>query len=84
MAKTDNPSGPSLRIGKLPDLTPVKMTIHVDPDTHRALKDYAQLYAQRYGDRAEPAALVPTMLASFLASDVGFKKARKTLDERIA
>ena len=70
---------PALRIGKLPDLTPVKMTIHVEPEVHLMLKDYAQLYAQSYGEKIAPAALVPSMLASFLASDNGFKKARKTL-----
>ena len=44
MAETQN--APALRIGKLPDLPPVKMTIHVEPDIHRMLEDYAQLYAQ--------------------------------------
>ncbi|WP_298916539.1 DUF2274 domain-containing protein [uncultured Algimonas sp.] len=77
MADTSN--APTLRIGKLPDLTPVKMTIQVEPDVHRMLEDYAQLYAQSYGEKIAPAALVPSMLASFLASDNGFKKARKTL-----
>lgn len=77
MADTSN--APALRIGKLPDLTPVKMTIHVEPDVHRMLEDYAALYTQSYGEKISPAALVPSMLASFLASDNGFKKARKTL-----
>ena len=77
MANTSN--APALRIGKLPDLTPVKMTIHVEPDVHRMLEDYAAVYAQSYGEKISPAALVPSMLASFLASDNGFKKARKTL-----
>ena len=77
MANTSN--APALRIGKLPDLTPVKMTIHVEPEVHRMLEDYAQLYAQSYGEKIAPAALVPSMLASFLASDNGFKKARKSL-----
>ncbi|GLQ23845.1 hypothetical protein GCM10007853_17190 [Algimonas ampicilliniresistens] len=70
---------PTLRIAKLPDLTPVKMTIHVEPETYRMLEDYARLYAQSYGEEVAAATLVPSMLASFLASDSGFKKARKTL-----
>ena len=74
---SENP--PTLRIGKLPDLTPVKMTIQVDPNTHKALADYAAIYAQSYGETVAPAVLVPTMLASFLASDSGFKRARKGL-----
>ena len=77
MANTSN--APALRIGKLPDLTPVKMTIHVEPDVHRMLEDYAAVYAQSYGEKISPAALVPSMLASFLASDNGFKRARKKL-----
>ena len=77
MANTSN--APTLRIGKLPDLTPVKMTIYVDPEVHRMLQDYAQLYAQNYGEKVAPVALVPSMLANFLASDNGFKRARKSL-----
>ena len=80
MADTSN--APALRIGKLPDLTPVKITVMVEPDIHRMLEDYAQLYAQSYGEKVAPAALVPSMLASFLASDNGFKKARKTLQKQ--
>ena len=78
----DKSTAPALRIGKLPDLTPVKMTIHVKPDTHRMLEDYARIYAQSYGEEIAPATLVPSMLASFLAADNGFKKARKLLAER--
>ena len=80
MADTSN--APALRISKLPDLTPVKMTIHVEPEIHRMLEDYAQLYAQSYGEEVSPAALVPSMLASFLASDNGFKRARRTLQRQ--
>ena len=70
---------PSLRIAKLPDLTPVKMTIHVEPDVHRLLEDYARIYNERYDADVAPGVLVPSMLATFLASDNGFKKARKAL-----
>lgn len=75
----DKLAAPALRIGKLPDLTPIKMTIQVDPETHRMLADYARIYAQNYGEEVVPATLVPSMLASFLASDNGFKRARKAL-----
>lgn len=69
----------SLRIAKLPDLTPVKMTIHVEPEVHRLLEDYARIYNERYDEDVAPGVLIPSMLASFLASDNGFKKARKAL-----
>ena len=77
MAKTT--SKPKLRIGKLPDLTPVKMTIQVDPELHKMLEDYARIYNESYKGSVGPAALVPSMLAGFLASDSGFKKARREL-----
>jgi len=72
-------SKPTLRIGKLPDLTPVKMTIQVDPELHQMLEDYARIYNESYDGSVAPAALVPSMLAGFLGSDSGFKRARKEM-----
>lgn len=75
-------SKPKLRIGKLPDLTPVKMAIQVDPELHQLLEDYARIYNETYetyDSSVGPAALVPSMLDRFLASDTGFKKARRKL-----
>jgi hypothetical protein len=40
-----------LRIAKLPDRNPVKLTIAVMPELHDALQDYAKLYAETYGCR---------------------------------
>lgn len=76
MAETKTPK---LRIGKLPDLTPVKLSITLDPDTHACLEDYAAIYTESYGEKVKPTELVPSMILAFLASDVGFKKARKEL-----
>ena len=75
-------SKPKLRIGKLPDRTPVKMTIQVDPELHQMLEDYARIYNESYDGSVAPAALVPSMLAGFLASDNGFKKARKHIQKQ--
>lgn len=69
----------SLRLEKLPDRTPVRMTISVDPDLAAALIDYADIYRETYGAEEKPEALVPAMLENFLASDAGFKRARKAL-----
>nr|MBP9159164.1 DUF2274 domain-containing protein [Sphingobium sp.] len=44
-----------LKLGKLPDRTPVKLAITITPDLHQALADYAALYADTYG-REEPVA----------------------------
>ena len=68
-----------LRLEQLPDRTPVRMNLSVDPDLASALSDYAEIYRQTYGVEEKPEALIPTMLESFLGSDAGFKRARKAL-----
>ena len=67
----------SLKIGPLPDTTPVKLTIAVDPAVNADLELYASLYEETYREKASVAALIPSMLQAFLSSDSGFKKARK-------
>jgi hypothetical protein len=65
-----------LRLGKLPDRTPVKLTISVSPELNRALYDYAELYRETYGEAEPLQELVPAMLSSFLASDRTFARRR--------
>ena len=36
----------TLRLDKLPDRTPVRMTVSVDPDLAAALADYTKIYRQ--------------------------------------
>lgn len=69
----------NLKLGKLPDRTPVKLTISVSPALSKALQQYADAYNEAYGgSEAEPVSeLVPYMLQSFLESDRGFAKALK-------
>lgn len=71
-------SPPKLKIGPLPDRTPVKMAISIEPALHAELALYAELYEETYGQKAELSALLPSMLKAFLASDAAFKKALKT------
>lgn len=71
-----------LRLAKLPDRTPVKLSIQVTPDLHQALTDYAALYAKAYGREEKIADLIPAMLAAFLNGDRGFAKARATIAAR--
>ncbi|MAM56213.1 MAG: transposase [Salinicola sp.] len=71
-----------LRIAQLPDRTPVKLTLSVDPDLALALEDYAAIYADTYGAEEKPETLVPAMLEMFLAGDAGFKRARKALQAK--
>lgn len=69
----------SLRLPKLPDRTPVRMNLSVDPDLASQLNDYAEIYGQTYGTPEKPETLIPAMLESFLGSDAGFKRARRAL-----
>lgn len=71
-----------LKLGKLPDRTPVKLTIAVAPDLHHALADYVAIYNEAYGQTEPLAELVPHMLAAFLTSDRGFAKARAGLAKK--
>lgn len=66
-----------LKLGRLPDRTPVKLTITISPDLRRALDQYARLYASVYGEEEPVAELIPAMLTSFLESDRGFLRARQ-------
>lgn len=75
------PNRPTLRIAKLPNLTPVKLTVSLEPEVHQMLEDYARIYGDSYGETVKPAELVPFMIAGFLARDNGFKRARKTLNK---
>ena len=70
---------PTLRIGPLPDRTPVKLSLSIDPSLRSDLEDYAAVYAEAFGDRPGIEALVPAMLEAFLASDTGFRRARRQL-----
>ncbi len=67
----------NLKLGKLPDRTPAKITITVNADLNQALRDYATLYRATYGEAESVAELIPFMLEAFLGSDRAFAKARK-------
>jgi hypothetical protein len=69
---------PELKLGKLPDRTPVKLAITITPDLHQMLRDYAARYAEAYGREEAVTELVPAMLAAFLESDRSFMKARSS------
>lgn len=66
-----------LKLGKLPDRTPVKLSITITPDLQAALQDYAAIYATTYGVQEPVAELIPAMLSAFLDSDRGFARTRE-------
>jgi hypothetical protein len=69
---------PDLKLAKLPDRTPVKMSITISPDLNQRLGAYAKAYKEAYGDDEKVADLIPFMLDQFLTADRGFRgKARR-------
>lgn len=69
----------TLRLQKIPDKTPVKLTLSIDPELHAGLRDYAAVYAATYGAEERIEDLAPSMLSTFLQGDAAFKRARKSL-----
>jgi len=67
---------PDLKLPRLPDRTPVKLTISITPDLKTALNDYARAYAETYGREEPVTELIPAMLLSFVESDRAFMRSR--------
>ena len=67
-----------LKLKKLPDRVPVKLSITVPPELHRSLVEYAALYARSYGEEAALGDLIPAMLADFLEADREFTRQRRS------
>ncbi|ESQ78716.1 DUF2274 domain-containing protein [Asticcacaulis sp. YBE204] len=63
-----------LKLPKLPDRTPIKLTIVIGAELNEALKSYADRYAQAYGSTEQIVDLIPFMLDAFLASDKSFNR----------
>lgn len=70
---------PTLKLGPLPDRTPQKLSIALEPALAIELEDYCEVFGKLHGAPATVQALIPHMLTAFLASDTGFKRARKQL-----
>jgi hypothetical protein len=66
-----------LKLQKLRDRSPVKITISVTPDLRQALGAYAELYSETYGAAEPVQELIPAMLATFLESDRAFIQRRR-------
>jgi hypothetical protein len=66
-----------MKLGKLPNRTPVKMNIVLAPSLAKRLHKYADFYAEMYGSREEVVELIPFMLEAFLDSDANFRKGKR-------
>ncbi|MGE3335218.1 MAG: DUF2274 domain-containing protein [Rhodospirillaceae bacterium] len=67
-----------LKLAKLPDRTPVKITVAVSPELNRALQNYAGVYKETYGEEESVPELIPFILEDYLKSDRRFSKALRS------
>ncbi|MEO8455584.1 MAG: DUF2274 domain-containing protein [Sphingomicrobium sp.] len=67
-----------IKLGRIPDRTPVRITISVPPELGQTLNDYSDFYAQSYGVAEPLSELIPAMLQSFVDGDHAFRRARRT------
>jgi hypothetical protein len=68
---------PELKLPKLPDRTPTKITFTASAELNQALGQYAEMYRAAYGQLEPVAELIPFMLQSFLESDREFARVRR-------
>ena len=66
-----------MKLARLPERVPVRITISVSPDLHRRLVDYAGLYEETYGDAETVAELIPAIVSNFLDADRDFARRRR-------
>jgi len=68
---------PKLKLGPILDDRPVKLSVELPAELHRDLVAYAEALSRETGQQVEHTKLVAPMLARFLASDRGFRSARR-------
>ena len=66
-----------LRLGPLPAVKPVRLTVAVSVELKAALDAYAKLHADAHGQAVTAETLIPVMLQTFIANDRGFQQARR-------
>ena len=72
---------PELKLARLPDRKPVKISITVSPILNQKLGAYAEAYKGAYGDDEKVSDLIPYMLEQFLNGDRQFKVKRQSRSE---
>lgn len=65
-----------LKLGPLPKVVQVKVTFACPATLRADLDRYAALHAQAHGEPVDAIALIPHMLAAFMAHDRAFKATR--------
>ena len=67
----------NLKLARLPDRTPLKLSISVTPALADDLAAYAKLYQETYGREETISELVLAMLSAFLETDRAFSRGRR-------
>jgi hypothetical protein len=66
-----------LKLGKLPSTGTVRITVTMPEVLKGQLDRYAQLHSRTWHQKVDAAALIPHILAQFLANDRAFTKFEK-------
>lgn len=66
-------AGNRLSLGPIPRLDAVKLTITVSAELKAQLDAYAEVHGRMHQAPVDAVALIPHMLAAFIARDRGFK-----------
>jgi len=64
---------PELKLARLPDRKPVKISITVNSNLNQKLGAYAEVYKGVYGEEEKVSDLIPFILEKFLDGDRQFK-----------
>lgn len=73
-----------LKLGPLADDKPMKVTLELPAPLHRDLVAYAEVLGRETGQPvADPTRLIVPMLERFMATDRGFRKARRRAEARL-
>lgn len=67
----------ALRLAKLPERAPIKLTIALDPASHALLQEYAELYSLTYGASEPLAELIPYIVNTFIDNDKAFARTKR-------
>lgn len=67
----------ALSLGPIPKIEQIRLAITLPEPLKADLDRYAELYERTYGDKVDGAALIPHIVAAFLARDREFKKFSK-------
>ena len=66
-----------IKLDRLPDRNPVKITITIPPTLNRSLVEYAKAYEAEYGEAEPLVELIPAMLSAFIEADRAFARRRR-------